>query len=257
MTKARSLLLVLASAAVIGGGLAVGQTADARPSGGVLTPASGSGVVAGGIDPRSGGFEIALGEWTLSPEAPAIRPGVVTLVIRNRGKFRHGLELELRRLDDRHGGDHEDRHRDDWDDEDVKSIRLSPGEVTRLTLNLRPGVYELECFVSHHDDLGMRGVLEVRDDAPLVKPPAVSRSTVEISGFAFKPATLRTTVGTTVTWRNADAAPHTATASQFSSPPLGKGASYRRKFTQAGTYSYLCAVHPGMRGKVIVTKGGR
>jgi plastocyanin len=213
--------------------------------------------VASGIDPRSGGFEIALGEWTLSPEAPAIRPGAVTLVIRNRGKFRHGLELELRRLDDRHGGDHEVHHGDDRDDEDVKSIRLSPGAVTRLTLNLSPGVYELECFVSHHDDLGMRGVLEVRDDAPLVKPPTVSRSTVEISGFAFKPATLRTTVGTTVTWRNADAAPHTATASQFSSPQLGKGASYRRKFTQPGTYSYLCAVHPGMRGKVIVAKGAR
>ena len=168
-------------------------------------------MAAGGVDPRSGGFEIALGEWALSPEARAIRPGPVTFVIRNRGKFRHGLELEVRRVDDRHGGD---RHGDDHGDDDAKSIRLSPGEATRMTLNLAPGVYEIECFVSHHDELGMRGVLEVRADAPLVKPPAASRSAVEISGFAFKPATLKTTVGKTVTWRNADAAPHTATASR-------------------------------------------
>ena len=233
MTKVRALLLVLASAAVIGG-LATGPPADARRS-------------SGGVDPRSGGFELALGEWALSPEAKAIRPGPVTLVIRNRGKFRHGVELELRRVDDRHGHG--------GDDEDAESIRLEPGEATRLTLNLAPGVYELECFVSHHDDLGMRAVIEVRADAPLVKPPVAAQSAVSISGFAFKPATLKTTVGKTVTWKNADAAPHTATASQFSSPQLGKGGSYRRKFTRAGTYTYLCALHPGMRGKVVVTSG--
>jgi len=244
MTKTRSLLLLLASAAVIGGGLATGQAADARES--AVPTAAGSAVAPGGVDPRSGGLEIALGEWALSPEARAIRPGPVTLVITNRGKFRHGLELEIRRVDDRHG------HGDDRGDDDAKSIRLSPGEATRMTLNLAPGVYELECFVSHHDELGMRGVLEVREDAPLVKPPAASRSAVEISGFAFKPAILKTTVGKTVTWRNGDAAPHTATASQFSSPQLGKGGSYRRKFTRAGTYTYLCALHPGMRGKVVV-----
>jgi plastocyanin len=252
--RTRSLLLVLASAAVIGGGLATVQAADARESG-VAPAAATRPAVAGGIDPRSGGFEIALGEWALSPEARAIRPGLVTLVISNRGKFRHGLELEIRRVDDddRHGGGH--RHGGDRDD-DAKSIRLNPGEATRMTLNLAPGVYEIECFVSHHDDMGMRGVLEVREDAPLVKPPAAaSQSKVEITGFAFKPATLKTTVGKTVTWRNADAAPHTATASQFSSPQLAKGGSYRRKFTRAGTYTYLCALHPGMRGKVVVTAG--
>jgi len=245
MTNTRSLLLALASAAVMGG-LATGQAADAGPSGAVQ-PAAPSSPAASGIDPRSGGFQIALGEWALSPEARAIRPGLVTFVISNRGKFRHGLELEIRRVDD----DRDDDHGDD----DAKSIRLSLGQSTRITLNLAPGMYELECFVSHHDELGMRGVLEVREDAPLIKPPVASRAAVEIIGFAFKPATLETTVGKTVTWRNADAAPHTATASQFSSPQLGKGASYRRTFTRAGTYTYLCALHPGMRGKVVVAKG--
>ena len=247
MNKVHLLLLVLASAAV-GGGLATGPEADARESGSLRTSGT-KAASAGGIDPRSGGFEIALGEWALSPEAKAIRPGPVTIVVRNRGKFRHGLELEIRRVDDRQDGH--------GSDDDAKSIRLLPGQATRMTVDLAPGVYEIECFVSHHDELGMRGLLEVRVDAPFLKPPARSQAAVEISGFAFKPATLRTTVGKTVTWRNADAAPHTATASAFSSPQLGKGATYRRRFARAGTFSYLCALHPGMRGKVVVAAGGQ
>ena len=79
-------------------------------------------------------------------------------------------------------------------------------------------------------------------------------STVQIAGFAFRPATLRTKEGSVVTWRNSDAAPHTATGRQISSPQLGKGVSFRKRFSRAGTYTYLCALHPGMRGKVIVAK---
>jgi plastocyanin len=238
----RILLLLLASAAALSGGLASGSHAESRQTS----------TAAGGIDPRSGGFEIALGEWALSPEAKAIRPGPVTFVIRNRGKFRHGLELELRRVDDhRHGGDRDD-------DDKYESIRLEPGQVTRMTLNLAPGVYEIECFVSHHDDLGMYGVLEVREDAPLLpRPAAATPSTVSISGFAFKPATLRTTVGKYVTWRNGDAAPHTATGTGFSSPTLAKGQTYRRRFMKAGRYTYICALHPGMKGIVVVAAGSR
>jgi plastocyanin len=199
-----------------------------------------------GVDPRSGGFEIGLGEWAITTEARAIRPGRVTFVIRNRGKMTHGFEIEF-------------RIRRDGDDYRVKkeSIDLRPGQSTRMTVNLAPGTYEIECSVSNHDDMGMRGVLEVRKDAPLVAPRrSAGRSAVRMVGFAFKPATLRTRVGGTVTWRNEDAAPHTATASGFSSPQLRKGGTYRRRFTKAGTYTYVCALHPGMTGKVVVSRGG-
>ena len=238
--KTRVLLLALLSLAAAGAGLTIGSSADARSA--AESPD------AGGVDPRTGGFEIALGEWAISPEARAIRPGPVTFVVRNRGTIRHGLELEIRRVDERDD--------DDRADEDAKSIKLSPGQATRITLNLAPGTYEIECFISHHDERGMRGVLEVRADAPLLKPPAApASSAVSIAGFAFKPATLRTTVGKTVTWRNADAAPHTATGTPFSSPQLAKGASFRHRFTRAGTYAYICAIHPEMRGKVVVAAG--
>ena len=241
MTKKHLILPLLASAAALGGGHAINTATGARAA--VAPVAAG----AAGVDPRAGGFEIALGEWALSPEAKAIRPGRVTFVVSNRGKFRHGLELEIRRVDD---------DRDDRGDDDAKSMKLSPGQSTRMTLDLAPGVYEIECFISHHDEMGMRGVLEVREDAPLLKPAVKpAGTTIAISGFAFKPSTLKTTVGKTVTWRNADAAPHTATANQFSSPQLAKGGSYKRRFIRAGTYTYLCALHPGMKGKIVVAGG--
>ena len=256
MTKTRLLLMVsgLASAAAVGGGLAGSafSAAPAAEAAGATVARGATTDARGGIDPRAGGFEVGLGEWALAPEARAIRPGKVTFVIRNQGKFRHGLELEIRRRD-------RDEDADDRADEDAKSIRLEPGQVTRMTLSLEPGVYDIECFVSHHDELGMRGVLEVREDAPLLAPkPKSARSTVDIAGFAFKPATLRATVGSVITWRNSDAAPHTATARQFSSPQLGRGATFRHRFTRAGTYAYLCALHPSMRGSVVVSpKGSR
>ena len=233
------LVVAFAGVAAVAYGSAGAQATAAQPR--VAGKAA-----AGGIDPRAGGFEVGVGEWALSLEAKAIRPGPVTLVVRNRGKFRHGLELELRRIDD---------GRED-DDEKAKSIRLEPGRATRMTLSLGPGVYELECSVSHHDELGMRAVLEVREDAPLLAPRKQGGSAVAITGFAFKPATLRVKAGSTVTWRNDDAAPHTATGRQFSSPQLRKGGAYRRKLTKPGTYTYLCALHPGMRGKVVVAARG-
>jgi plastocyanin len=245
-TAKLSALLVLVVAFA---GVAAVAYASAGTQATAAGPQAAGNVSAGGIDPRSGGFDVGLGEWALGLEAKAIRPGPVTFVIRNRGKFRHGLELELRRMDDARGGD-------GGDDDKAKSIKLQPGQATRMTLNLRPGVYELECSVSHHDELGMRAVLEVREDAPLIAPKKAAASAVEITGFAFKPATLRVKAGATVTWKNADAAPHTATGSKFSSPQLRKGGVYRYRFTKPGTYAYVCALHPGMRAKVIVMAAG-
>ena len=227
----RTLLLGVAlTSAVALGGLATATTTAS----GATSPSR--------VDPRAGGFEIGLGEWAIALEAKAIRPGTVTLVIRNRGTVVHGLELEL----DRRGDDDEDKLK-------AESIELRPGQATRLTLTLPPGVYDVECSVGGHKSMGMSGVLEVRDDAPLV---AVRRttapSTVAIAGFTYKPATLKTTVGATVTWRNDDAAPHTVTGKGLSSPQLGKGATFRQRFARPGIFAYLCAIHPSMRGKVVV-----
>ncbi|OBI03267.1 plastocyanin/azurin family copper-binding protein, partial [Mycobacterium scrofulaceum] len=56
----------------------------------------------------------------------------------------------------------------------------------------------------------------------------VSGNQVNIDGFAFAPATLTVTAGTTVTWTNRDEEPHTVAASDgsFHSPGMGTGATF-------------------------------
>jgi hypothetical protein len=61
-------------------------------------------------------------------------------------------------------------------------------------------------------------------------------------------------VGDTVTWRNSGQAPHNATADDgsFTTPNLNKGQSASHRFTEAGTFSYICTIHPNMHGTVRV-----
>jgi plastocyanin len=84
----------------------------------------------------------------------------------------------------------------------------------------------------------------------------VTGDRVTIQNFASYPANFQVKVGTTVTWTNQDTAPHTITfrdSSLTSSGLLQKGAVYRYTFTQAGTFTYYCQVHPTMTAQVVVT----
>ena len=77
---------------------------------------------------------------------------------------------------------------------------------------------------------------------------------VEISDFAFSPATLTVTVGDAVTWTNSDPIVHTATSTTgaFDSGDLAEGDSFTFTFTTPGTFDYLCTPHPTMTGQVVV-----
>ena len=90
---------------------------------------------------------------------------------------------------------------------------------------------------------------------PPTEEEAVSTATeINISGFAFVAATVTVTVGTTVTWTNLDSAAHTVTSETdlFDSGNLARNATFSYSFADRGTFSYYCAIHPSMRGKVIV-----
>jgi plastocyanin len=92
--------------------------------------------------------------------------------------------------------------------------------------------------------------------APVTAPAApVSGNQVNIDGFAFVPATLTVSAGTTVTWTNRDEEPHTVAASDgsFHSPGMGTGATFTHTFGTAGTFDYVCSIHPMMHGTVVVT----
>jgi hypothetical protein len=62
-------------------------------------------------------------------------------------------------------------------------------------------------------------------------------------------------VGDSVTWTNRDSAAHTATASGggFNTGTLKQGQSATHRFTTAGRFAYICAIHPNMKGTVVVT----
>ena len=79
-------------------------------------------------------------------------------------------------------------------------------------------------------------------------------SPVSIAGFAFDPATVTIQVGDSVTWTNTDSAAHTATAGDgsFDTGQLADGASETVTFDTAGTFDYICTIHPQMAGSVVV-----
>ncbi|WP_416962869.1 cupredoxin domain-containing protein [Streptomyces sp. Agncl-13] len=79
---------------------------------------------------------------------------------------------------------------------------------------------------------------------------------VLMKGYAFSPAALTITAGTTVTWTNEDTAPHdvktTSGPVAVHSPMLSKGQSWSFTFTTAGSYGYVCTVHPDMTAQMAV-----
>jgi LPXTG-motif cell wall-anchored protein len=75
-----------------------------------------------------------------------------------------------------------------------------------------------------------------------------------IVDYAYSPATITVNVGDTVTWTNSGHQPHTATASNgsFDTGTLNHGQSGSHTFTTAGTFAYICSIHPYMHGTVVV-----
>lgn len=79
---------------------------------------------------------------------------------------------------------------------------------------------------------------------------------VEISGFAFRPDSLTVLVGSTVEWTNADATDHTASASDGSfNGSLAAGATFQAQMDTPGTFEYVCNIHMGMTGEIVVVEG--
>ncbi|HEX3384697.1 MAG TPA: cupredoxin family copper-binding protein [Mucilaginibacter sp.] len=77
---------------------------------------------------------------------------------------------------------------------------------------------------------------------------------VTIQNFAFSPATVRVTIGGTVTWTNKDGVAHTVTdvGGSFNSGDLPADQTYSMTFNKAGTYSYHCTIHPTMPTATVV-----
>lgn len=82
---------------------------------------------------------------------------------------------------------------------------------------------------------------------------AAGGNTIAIQNFAFIPAELTVTPGTTVTWQNKDSVSHTVTGTGFDSGPISAGSSYTHTFPAAGVFAFRCKIHPSMApGKITV-----
>jgi plastocyanin len=85
-------------------------------------------------------------------------------------------------------------------------------------------------------------------------------TSVVMKDISFKPETVTVPKGGTVTWTNDDTVGHDVTKTDGPGPSfksgdpgaLNGGDTYKQKFTAAGTVKYVCSVHPGMEGTVVV-----
>jgi nitrite reductase (NO-forming) len=77
---------------------------------------------------------------------------------------------------------------------------------------------------------------------------------------SYQPNPAQVSVGSTVTWTNDDAQPHTATSGEnvtpdgnFDSGIMAPAATFEHTFTEAGEFPYFCLLHPNMIGTVSVS----
>ncbi len=97
--------------------------------------------------------------------------------------------------------------------------------------------------------------------APAAAPAAESEAVVSgenqkvsIKGFAFTPASVTVRVGQDVIWSHDEATGHTATGdnNEWDSGNLSEGKTFSHTFGQPGKFTYHCAIHPSMKGTVLV-----
>jgi len=89
-----------------------------------------------------GQIEIALKEYEMVPNKIRVKPGAVTFVLRNEGRFAHDFHVEGPGVE-------------------AYAAKFSPGRTVRLEVTLREGEYKISCPLSNHDERGMHGTLVV------------------------------------------------------------------------------------------------
>jgi plastocyanin len=91
---------------------------------------------------------------------------------------------------------------------------------------------------------------------PAPSGEAAKAEKVEIVEFTYDPDPVTIQVGGKVNWINRDSAPHTATAEDgsFDTGTIEEGKLKGETFKEAGTYAYICSIHPSMHGTVEVVE---
>ncbi len=104
---------------------------------------------------------------------------------------------------------------------------------------------------------GLSGGAATADASPVAaEPVAATETAVSVLDYAFDAPMVEIPVGTTVTWSNDGGVIHTTTAADGSwdSGILSSGDSFSYTFEEAGTFEYVCTLHPTMIGTIVVTE---
>jgi plastocyanin len=88
----------------------------------------------------------------------------------------------------------------------------------------------------------------------LAASAATATTAVQIKRSGFVPGTVTINEDDSVTWTNVDTIDHQVVANQgsFASPILKPSKTYTRAFRSGGTFHYHDALHPTLRGTVVV-----
>ncbi|KOU59446.1 metal-binding protein [Streptomyces sp. MMG1533] len=92
-------------------------------------------------------------------------------------------------------------------------------------------------------------------DPPAATSAGPAAARIVIENFAFSPANLRVRPGTKITVVNRDSAAHTVTAGDktFDTGSIAGDATATFTAPSApGSYSYICTIHPNMKGTLSV-----
>jgi plastocyanin len=117
-----------------------------------------------------------------------------------------------------------------------------------------PATYAVEISGQRRLAIGAAMVLLVAAAIGFAVPAdAATTHTVAMDGTRFIPETLTVKRGDRVVWVNKDPFPHTATAAgTFDSRSVAAGASWTYVPRKSGEFAYVCVLHPGMKGTLVV-----
>jgi plastocyanin len=89
---------------------------------------------------------------------------------------------------------------------------------------------------------------------PAPQQPPAQFAKVDISNSTYAPGSVNIRVGQKVSWNNEDQVAHTVTADGLTfGKNLPSGAVFNFAFVKPGNFPYHCAIHPAMRGTVVVS----
>ena len=93
----------------------------------------------------AGGGTVTLGEseFKITPKDATAKAGKVTIDVKNDGQIVHNLNVEGNGI------------------EEKKTADLQAGASGKLTVNLKPGKYEMYCSIDGHRASGMEGTITV------------------------------------------------------------------------------------------------